>query len=130
MGAWSHEVLTNDSALDLMWDLEESNDIHSDVQLLLNSRNNTAQLLLAIEIVDISINGVDETILGGFYNYELWFNALTQNPMHDLLSAAVSALEFVKNNDNGWFPEYVNDRCQLLEQIRQRLLQVNEVEKS
>ena len=72
MGAWSYEVLSNDRALDTMSELEYSKDIKAEVENLLDD-GDPDEKVLACEIVDISINGVDEKILGGLYEYEEFF---------------------------------------------------------
>ena len=64
MGAWSYEVLSNDRALDTMWDLVDSKNLKEDIIKLLEN-GDTDEKVLACEIVDISINGVDEEIKNG-----------------------------------------------------------------
>ena len=71
MGAWSYDVLGNDSALDLMGDLEDSKHIKTDIYNILHGKHDMHEFLLAVEIVDISLNGIDEDILGGYlYDYD------------------------------------------------------------
>ena len=54
MGAWSYEVLSNDRALDTMWDLVDSKNLKEDIIKLLEN-GDTDEKVLACEIVDISI---------------------------------------------------------------------------
>ena len=75
MGAWSYEVLSNDRALDTMWDLVDSKNLKEDIIKLLEN-GDTDEKVLACEIVDISINGVDEEILGGLYEHEEFFEKI------------------------------------------------------
>ena len=72
MGAWSYEVLSNDRALDAMWDLADSKNLKENVIEFLES-GDINEKVLACEIVDISINGVDKEILGSLYEYEEFF---------------------------------------------------------
>lgn len=121
MGAWGTEVLTNDTALDLMFDLSKSSCIKKTTYNLLTEAEYLEERLLAVELVDISINGVDESILGGLYDYNDWFQKLTENPMESLREEALKALEHVKANDNGWFPAYQRERKVILQKIEERL---------
>ena len=84
MGAWSYEVLSNDSALDMMGDLCVSKNIKTDIYNILHEKHDTHEFLLAVEIVDVSLNGINEEILGGLYDYEGWFKNIEKNPMEDL----------------------------------------------
>lgn len=84
MGAWSYEVLSNDRALDTMWDLADSKNLKENIIELLES-GNINEKVLACEIVDISINGVDKEILGSLYEYEEFFKSIQNNPMIDRL---------------------------------------------
>ena len=76
---------------------------------------------MAVEIIDISIHGVDESILGSFYEYQEWFEELTKNPMNDLQEEAIRTLDDIKKRDNNWFPAFVKERKKILEKIEKRL---------
>ena len=122
MGAWSYEVLSNDSALDKMLHLEDSNNIKEDVLKIFDGYSDIDEKLLAVEIVDVSLKGVDESILGGFYEYEEWFKAIEKVPMNDLLLKAIRTIKYIKEHDKGWIPDVREQRMELLETIEGRLM--------
>ena len=122
MGAWSYEVLSNDRALDTMMDLEESKDIKADVIKLLDGYSSIDEKLLAVEIVDISLNGIDEDILGSLYEYEDWFKEIEKTPMNDLLLKAIHTIKYIKKHDGGWVEEVKEQRMELLNTIEKRLM--------
>ena len=121
MGAWSEEVLENDTALDLMGDMALCKDIKGKVKSLLHNGEYVDEILLAVAIVDTSLNGVDESILGFLYEYEEWFQRLKEAPMEDLRKDAIAALHFVQENDKNWLPKYRESRKNILARIEQRL---------
>lgn len=124
MGAWSYEVLTNDTALDMMGDLVNSQDIKTDIHNILHGNCYTAEFLLAVEIVDISLNGIDEDILGGLYEYEDWFKNIEKISMEDLREDAIHVIKFIQESEEkngGWVKEVKEDRKQLLIKIENRL---------
>lgn len=121
MGAWSEEVLENDTALDLMGDMALCKDIKGKVKSLLHNGEYVDEILLAVAIVDTSLNGVDESILGFLYEYEEWFQRLKEAPMEDLRKDAIAALHFVQENDKNWLPKYREARKNILDRIEQRL---------
>lgn len=122
MGAWSYEVLSNDIALDTMMDLEESKDIKADVVKLFDGYSSIDEKLLAVEIVDISLNGIDEDILGSLYEYEDWFKEIEKTPMNDLLLKAIHTIKYIKKHDGGWVEEVKEQRIELLNTIEKRLM--------
>lgn len=121
MGAWSYEVLSNDRALDTMFELEDSKDIKAEVEKLLDD-GDTDEKVLACEIVDISINGVDEKILGGLYEYEEFFKKIQNNSMTNLRLKAFEVIRYVQKHDGGWIDEVKEQRVDLLRQIENRLI--------
>lgn len=121
MGAWSEEVLENDTALDLMGDMALCKDIKGKVKSLLHNGEYVDEILLAVAFVDTSINGVDKSILGFLYEYEEWFQRLKEAPMEDLRKDAIEALHFVQENDKNWLPKYREPRKNILDRIEQRL---------
>ena len=122
MGAWSYEVLSNDRALDTMMDLEDSKDIKADVVKLFDGYSSIDEKLLAVEIVDISLNGIDEDILGSLYEYEDWFKEIEKIPMNDLLLKAIHTIKYIKEHDGGWVEEVKEQRMELLNTIEKRLM--------
>lgn len=121
MGSWGHEVLSNDRALDLMWSLVESTNIRNDIKKILEEREDIDEMLLAVEIVDISLNGVDENLLGCLYDYAEWFKDISNNPMPELKDCALSGIEYIKNNEFVWVLAARKKREDLLNQIDKRL---------
>lgn len=124
MGAWSYEVLSNDSALDMMGELLDSKDIKTDIYNILHGEYDTDEFLLAVEIVDISLNGIDENILGGFFNYKGWFQNIEKNPMEDLREDAIHVIKFIQETEKKyveWVDDVKEDRKQLLIKIENRL---------
>ena len=123
MGAWSYEVLSNDSALDMLSDIEDSKNITEDIIKILDEDTCVDKKLLAIEIIDISLNGIDEEILGGIYEYENWFKEIEKKPMNDLLTKAIQNIRYIKEHDDGWVERVKGQRKELLIKIENRLLQ-------
>lgn len=123
MGAWSYEVLSNDSALDMLSDIEDSKNITEDIIKILDEDTCIDEKLLAIEIIDISLNGIDEEILGGIYEYENWFKEIEKKPMNDLLTKAIQNIRYIKEHDDGWVERVKEQRKELLIKIENRLLQ-------
>lgn len=121
MGAWSYEVLSNDRALDTMWDLVDSKNLKEDIIKLLEN-GDTDEKVLACEIVDISISGVDEEILGGLYEYEEFFKLIQNNPMTDLRLKAYEMIRYVQKHDGGWIDEVKEQRVDILRKIENRLI--------
>ena len=120
MGAWGTTVLENDGALDAMITLGNLRNPRQAIEEYLASEYVEEQLL-AVEIIDISIHGVDESILGSFYGYQEWFEELTKNPMNDLQEEAIRTLDDIKKRDNNWFPAFVKERKKILDKIEKRL---------
>lgn len=121
MGAWSFEVLSNDRALDVMSELEDSKDIKADVEKLLDD-GDTDEKVLACEIVDISINGINEEILGNLYEYEEFFKSIQSKPIAELRLKAFETIRYVQKHDGGWIDEVKEQRADLLRSIENRLI--------
>lgn len=121
MGAWSFEVLSNDRALDTMSELEDSKDIKADVEKLLDD-GDTDEKVLACEIVDISINGINEEILGSLYEYEEFFKSIQSKPIAELRLKAFKTIRHVQKHDGGWIDEVKEQRVDLLRRIENRLI--------
>lgn len=121
MGAWSYEVLSNDRALDTMWDLVESENLKDDILELLEN-GDIDEKVLACEIVDISINGVDEEILGGLYEYEEFFESIQNSSIADLKLKAFETMEYVQEHDGGWIDKIKEQRMNLLMEIKERII--------
>ena len=122
MGAWGHEVLCNDRALDVMSSIENSKNIKGSILRLFQNKDSDYidEIVLGCELVDISINGIDEEILGSTYNYDDFFNSLTNDL--DLKDKAIEMIKFAQENDDGWFPSVKKERADLLKRIEKRLI--------
>jgi len=125
MGAWSFEVLENDSALDILDEFMYSPNLLDTFTKYLNANietcNGIDEKLLAVAIVDISINGIDESILGCYEDNEEWFQNLSDTPLLEYLPAAITTLQYIKENDDGWVEEVKSQREQLLLKLEERL---------
>lgn len=121
MGAWSYEVLSNDRALDAMWNLADSKNLKENVIELFES-GDTNEKVLACEIVDISINGIDKEILGSLYEYEEFFKSIQNNPMTDLRLKAFEMIKYIQKHDGGWIGGAKKQRADLLRKIENRLI--------
>ena len=134
MGAWGYEVLYNDDALDVMDDLATHTNedwIKNNIHTILH-RDIIFELLLAVEIVDISLNGIDKEILGGFYGYEDWFKNIEKIPMENFRDDAIRAIEYIQKEeeqDNPWGEDTQKDRKQLLKKIENRLKNIDRMTK-
>ena len=124
MGAWGYTVLENDAALDAMGELEKSKNLKSSLMMLLCS-DYIEEKLLAVEVIDISLNGINESFLGSFYQYESWFRSVAEQPMPDLREKALNVLEEIilkEDANNLWVASCRDARRQLLLDIKSRLL--------
>ena len=121
MGAWSYEVLSNDRALDTMLNLVDSKNLKEDILELLEN-GDINKKVLACEIVDISINGVNEETLGSLYEYEEFFKSIQNNPMTDLRLKAFETIRYVQEHDGGWIDEVKERRMNLLMEIKERII--------
>lgn len=122
MGAWSYEVLTNDAALDMMGELEICGNLKDYLYDILHGESYIEEFLLAVEIIDISLNGIDETILGSFYDYEDWFKEVEKMDLNDLKDDAIHVVEYVQQKDYGWTDDVIYERRQMLKRIEKRLM--------
>ena len=121
MGAWSYEVLSNDTALDTMWHLVDSKNIKEDIIKLLKN-GDMYEKVLACEIVDISINGINKELLGDLYEYEEFFKTIQNNPMTDLRLKAFETIRYIQKHDEGWIEEVREQRADLLRKIENRII--------
>ena len=121
MGAWGYEVLCNDRALDVMSSIEKSKNIKGSILRLFQNSDYIDEIVLGCELVDISINGIDEEILGSTYNYDEFFKSLTNDL--ELKDKAIEMIKFAQENDDGWFPSVKKERTDLLKRIEKRLIE-------
>ncbi len=82
----------------------------------------TNEKVLACEIVDISINGIDKEILGSLYEYEEFFKSIQNNPMTDLRLKAFEMIKYIQKHDGGWIGGAKKQRADLLRKIENRLI--------
>lgn len=121
MGAWGYEVLSNDRALDTMYDLIDSKNLKEDIEKLLEY-GDREEMVLACEIVDISINGIDKKILGNLYKYEDFFESIQNKSMIDLKLKALEKIRYIQRYDNGWIDRVKEQQANLLNEIENRLM--------
>lgn len=101
MGAWGYKVLDNDAALDRLYEFFDDDKYQPaklDVFLvnLLNSNLDSSWLLYA-GIVDTSMHGIDESLLGHYWRCntqnKIFFEWLTHHPMPTLVPFALSCID-------------------------------------
>lgn len=142
MGTWDTGILCNDIALDLMYDIENLNVETELVPFIDNYIRNMSDryishegVFLIIELIDMSLNGVDFEILvnradsfsGGaktLYGYGELFASITKHPMPQFLDWAINT--FTENRkyeeDNiVWRQDSVENRKHILDKIWNRL---------
>lgn len=119
MGAWSEQVMCNDYVLDEMWDLTSltKSQLRDKVREYLCDRHDCIRLF-GIELVDISINGIDEDILGGTYDYDNFFNSL-KGVLNDYKDIAIESIEAVKDDVINWTD--TKRRHEIIKKIELRL---------
>ena len=124
MGAWDFKILSNDKALDAMPEIELL--INSEEDLLLHietmfSDPSIEVKLLAVGLVDLSINGMEKDILGNMY-YEELYTKISKMNFSSLRGKALKTLEFVSDNDYTWIGnDCIEGRKKLLELLKERL---------
>ena len=124
MGAWGPGVMENDTALDLMGALEDKRDKEMFIREIFKHAKYTSSKLWAIEMIDISLNGVDEAILGSCYEYEETFELLTTRPMQDLVEEALEAAlvtYWIEESMEWGTKEMTEERKEILRKIAKRL---------
>ena len=128
MGAWSAEVLNNDRALDRMadlaWDLEHGGDLYEITEGFLKDPDDTDTQLVGVAIVDASLNGADEEILGSFYDYEDFFRGLSRTPLKGLSDPARKALAEVRKDIDLWVERCRPKRQEVYDTLEKRLAAV------
>lgn len=123
MGAWGVRIFENDTALDEMQDITEFCKTPEAVKAytvsMLNNWHDEHIQLLAIGIVDASLNGVEHSVFGNFLEYNHFL--LHLEPMEDL---RVRALEAVRNlSVDSWNDDSKADRQHLYDVLANRLTQ-------
>lgn len=124
MGAWSYKVITNDTALDAIEYLCNSKCVEEDICNFLRKGNDIDVMLLAVELVDISFNGIDEDILGEIHRNRNLFESIEKNPMIYLREYAIGTIKFIidsEEKNNEWVEKVKEDRKNLLLKIENRL---------
>ena len=142
MGTWDTGILCNDSALDLMIDIEELNVETELVPFIDNYIKNMndryiscEDVFLIIELIDMSLNGVDPEILVNdantfsvgakdLYGYGELFDSIAKHPMPQFLDWAINT--FAENRkyeeDNmAWIADAIESRKHILDKIWNRL---------
>lgn len=123
MGAWGVRIFENDTALDEMQDITEFGTTPEAVKAytvaMLNNWQDEHIQLLAIGIVDASLNGVEHSVFGNFLEYNHFL--LNLEPMEDLRERALKA---VKNlGVDSWNDDCKADRQHLYDVLANRLTQ-------
>jgi len=140
MGTWDTGILCNDSALDLMYDIEKLNVETELVPFIDNYIKNIKDssyisyndIFLIIELIDMSLNGVDFEILVNdvntftkdLYGYGELFNSISKHPMPQFLDWAINTFtENRKYEEENlvWRQDSVENRKHILDKIWDRL---------
>lgn len=123
MGAWGIRILENDTALDEMQDIIDFGTTPEAVQAytvsMLNNWHDEHIQLLAIGIIDASLNGAEHSIFGNFYEYNNFL--LHLEPMEKLRDKALKAVKHL--GVEGWSADCKDDRQHLYDVLVNRLTQ-------
>ena len=101
MGAWGYEVLSNDRALDTMYDLIDSKNLKEDIEKLLEY-GDREEMVLACD--------------------EDFFESIQNKSMIDLKLKALEKIRYIQRYDNGWIDRVKEQRANLLNEIENRLM--------
>lgn len=150
MGTWDTGILCNDSALDLMYDIENLNVEMELVPFIDNYIRNMKDryvsyegVFLIIELIDMSLNGVDFEILvnradsfsGGaknLYGYGELFDTIAKNPMPQFLDWAINTFTENRKYEEGnidWVADAIESRKHILDKIWNRLKSYSDTNK-
>lgn len=109
MGSWGYKVFENDSVLDIMFQTNNENFNTKEFvrQTLKNKLNeNEYKIVLAMALVDASLNGPDKKIFcensDNFYGHKLYLEKLPN--MSDLIPDVINAGKYLLSieDDIGW----------------------------
>ena len=142
MGTWDTGLLCNDTALDMMCDIEELN-VETELVKYIDivskrvgqDHISCADVFLIVELVDMSLNGVDFEILvnradtfsvgaKGLYGYGDLFNRISEHPMPQFLDWAITAFTEARKYEAeniDWVADAIEDRNRILDKIEHRL---------
>lgn len=122
MGAWGYKVLDNDEALDRLYEFFDEDKYYPAklevfLQDLLDSDLDHNWLLYAA-IVDTSIHGVDESLLGHYWRCstqnKIFFEWLTLHPMPTLVPYALTCIDkCIAAGVDDWRDDVQEDRMNL-----------------
>jgi hypothetical protein len=142
MGTWDTGILCNDSALDLMYDIENLNVetelvpfIDNYIKHMGDRYISCADVFLIIELIDMSLNGVDFEILVNradtfsvgakdLYGYGELFNSIAKHPMPQFLDWAINTFTENRKYEEGnidWVADAIESRKHILDKIWNRL---------
>ena len=127
MGAWSHEVMCNDTVLDAMNAFKNFEKVENKEKMVKNIVSKSMfsdyidEQLLGIALVDISMNGINEDLLGNPCGYEYVFSEVEKMDLSSFKDSAVELLDFIIGNDYVWFGDSVEKRKKMLKTLKQRL---------
>lgn len=130
MGSWGYKAFENDTALDTMYcfSKEKNLNLFDRVRHILQDKENKREhdIVLAMALVDASINGPDKKIFCGngdhFYGYTDFLQLGNLPNMKSLINDAICAgIYLLKIEDNlTW--SYTSARKAVIEQIMLKLL--------
>lgn len=122
MGAWGYKVLDNDDALDRLFAFFNEDKYYparlSAFLLDLLCSNSHYDWLLYAAIVDTSIHGIDESLLGGYWDCntknKIFFEWLTLHPLSTRVPYALDCIEkCIAEGVDDWVKDVQEDRMNL-----------------
>ncbi len=148
MGTWDTGILCNDSALDLMYDIKNLN-VETELIPFIDSYTKNmkkdryiscSDVFLIIELIDMSLNGVDFEILVNdvntftkdLYGYGELFDNIAKHPMPQFLDWAINTFaENRKYEEENlvWSHDCVENRKHILDKIWNRLKNYSDTHK-
>jgi len=117
MGAWGYKVLQNDYACDQLSRYLTTDPLRNFVLSLFDD-GDEFDIMLGVAIVDASINGVDQELLGGWGDYqkegEEFFKNLSSEPLTDLVPDAIRELKrCIQYGTDDWNDDISDNRMNL-----------------
>lgn len=131
MGAWGYKVLENDAVLDVLYNINKKNLNKEQIfryvesQLKYRVECHEKEIILAMALVDVSVNGIDQKILGGHSDSYYGYKDFLENDLPDLISLIDDAIHagqdlLLFENKSGWNNPFL--RKSVIEHIILKLL--------
>ena len=135
MGSWGVGVLENDQALNVMgYGITKEKSLFPIVMLLTESQYDESRMLGAAIVLAMT-KGIDESIVGNWYDYEKWFQGLKKHKekliRHMALEARSAIVRSLSDEEiNRWFEEETRqERKRLLTKMKHQIDEVIDMNK-